>query len=60
MLAAVLREQAADMAPGERLPSVTALCQAYGLSVKTVRKAVRLLADEGLVRVVPGLGTFRL
>lgn len=46
-----------DYAPGERLPSTSVLAQQYGLSYPTINKAIRLLATQGLVTVVHGLGT---
>jgi len=44
--------------PGEQLPTVTKLCQTYGVSKVTVLKALRTLADEGQIRIVPRWGTF--
>lgn len=46
-----------DYAPGERLPSTTALAEQYGLSYPTINKAMRLLATQGLVTVTHGHGT---
>ncbi len=59
-LAAHLR---ARIEPGEipsegALPSITFLVQETGLAVGTVRKAIKVLADEGLVVTVPGRGSF--
>jgi DNA-binding GntR family transcriptional regulator len=45
--------------PGEALPTVAALADHYGVSKATVSRTLRILADEGLVRVVPRWGTFR-
>lgn len=47
-----------EFAPGQQLPSVERLQQEYGLARGTVRKAVRVLRDEGLVYVVTGWGTY--
>ena len=44
--------------PREPLPSITRMQQETGLSVGTIRRAVRVLADEGTVYVVPGRGTY--
>ena len=44
---------------GEALPTVAALAEHYGVSKATVTRTLRILADEGLVRVVPRWGTFR-
>ena len=59
-LAAILREaiERGDYPPGRRLPSENTLLQEYGLARGTVRKAARVLADEGLVEVVPGRGVY--
>ena len=42
----------------DMLPSLTQLMAETGLALNTVRRAIRLLADEGLVVTVPGRGTF--
>jgi GntR family transcriptional regulator len=59
-VAAILREQilSGHIPPRRPIPSVTTLQQTYGIARGTVRKAVALLADEGLVVVRPGWGTF--
>jgi DNA-binding GntR family transcriptional regulator len=44
--------------PDGRLPSIADLIHEYGAARETVRKAVRLLAEQGLVEVVPGKGAF--
>lgn len=56
-----LRERisAGEWASGEALPSIAALADAYSVSRATVAKALRRLADDGLVEVVPQWGTFR-
>jgi DNA-binding GntR family transcriptional regulator len=38
---------------GERLPAVADLAQHYGVARNTVTKALRRLADDGLVEIVP-------
>lgn len=43
---------------GPMLPSIMELTEATGLVVGTVRRAIRILADEDLVYTVPGRGTF--
>ncbi len=60
-LAAILREriQAGEYPPGRKIPSIIDLVEESGLSTMTVRRAVQVLADEGLVRTVPGRGTVR-
>ncbi|MFF1769126.1 GntR family transcriptional regulator [Streptomyces sp. NPDC058249] len=44
--------------PGERLPSETRLAEHYRRSVPTVRDALRLLREEGLIEKVHGRGNF--
>lgn len=43
---------------GARLPSIDAMAAEYGVAVVTVRQAVALLEDEGLLRREQGRGTF--
>lgn len=59
-LAAILRDDILNgqIAPGARVPSETTLSQTYGISVKTVRRAVQVLRGEGLAVVSPGVGVF--
>ena len=44
--------------PGQRLPTEGELCQLFGVSRITTRKAVDMLVDEELVVRQPGRGTF--
>jgi GntR family transcriptional regulator len=59
-LAAILRDKIAsgELAPGQQLPSVITLAADYQIAVPTVRKAIGLLKNEGLVTGVAGYGTF--
>lgn len=59
-LAAILRRriQTGDLAPGRRIPSQMELEQQYGLARGTIKRAVALLKDEGLIERSPGLGMF--
>lgn len=59
-LAALLRDQITDgkLVPGEPIPSIAALRRDQGHSRQTAGKAMRLLADEGLIYRVPGLGYY--
>lgn len=50
----------AKYAIGEKLPSEPALMQEFGVGRSSIREAVRLLVNSGLVRVQQGLGTFVL
>lgn len=59
-LATGLRERIQDgeWAPGEQLPSETALAAQLGASRATVRQALNALQESGLVRIRHGRGTF--
>jgi DNA-binding FadR family transcriptional regulator len=43
---------------GERLPSEPELMQQFGVGRSTIREAIRILANKGLIRVQQGVGTF--
>ncbi|MHA6784711.1 GntR family transcriptional regulator [Pseudonocardia saturnea] len=45
-----------ELLPGALVASEMALVHEYGVSRGTVRSALALLADEGLIEVVPGQG----
>lgn len=55
-LATAIRE--GNYRPGEALPSQRDLSASYGVTLMTLRQALRLLSDEGLVVQQPGRGTF--
>lgn len=59
-LAGILRQRivAGEYPPRSAIPSITRLCQETGLAVGTVRKAVAVLAAEGLVETRPGKGSY--
>ena len=44
--------------PGDQLPSESQLTDRYGVSPMTVRRAINLLADQGVVVAEQGRGTF--
>ncbi len=46
------------LAPGKRLPSLSEFVEEYHVSVGTVRQALSVLENEGLVERVHGSGTF--
>jgi Bacterial regulatory proteins, gntR family len=57
-LAAILRGQIESGELAGRMPGEKTLMQEYGLALGTVRKAVKLLRDEGLIETVPGWGSY--
>lgn len=54
-LRAMIAEQ--GWSPGERLPSEQSLAQRFGVSYMTMRRAMAILEEEGLVRRISGRGT---
>lgn len=59
-LASILRSSMATgiLRPGDQLPSEAQLCERYDVSPMTVRRAINLLVDQGLVIAEQGRGTF--
>jgi DNA-binding GntR family transcriptional regulator len=57
-MAARLRRQISEgtLAAGMPAPSITTLSQQYGHARQTCARALRVLAGEGLVVRIPGLG----
>lgn len=47
---------AGDLSPGEMLPSEFQLVELYGASRGTIRSALALLAEEGVIESMPGRG----
>lgn len=43
---------------GPLLPSIMELTEQTGLAVNTIRRAIKILTDEGMAYTVPGRGTF--
>ncbi|MDH2388172.1 GntR family transcriptional regulator [Streptomyces sp. HNM0663] len=50
--------RAGQLKPGDRLPAETKLVERYGKTLPTVREALRLLRDEGLIDKQHGRGNF--
>ncbi len=59
-LAAVLRQmiKSGQLQPRDPVPSESQLQQQHGVSRGTVRRALDILRDEGLVVTIAGRGTF--
>jgi len=59
-LAGLLRAQIerGDIEQDRPLPSYTTLVQQYEVARGTAAKAVQVLVDDGLVKIVPGRGAY--
>jgi GntR family transcriptional regulator len=59
-VAGILRDQimSGQIEPRRPIPSIRTLCQTYGIARATAGKAIGLLADERLIRRVPGKGWY--
>jgi GntR family transcriptional regulator len=59
-IAAQLRAQIrrGDWGPGERLPSIPAIAEMYGVAKQTVQRTIDALRIEGLLITKPGSGTY--
>jgi DNA-binding FadR family transcriptional regulator len=59
-VATLLKQKIAsgEYVEGQKLPSEPELMQLFGVGRSTVREAVRILANTGIVRVQQGAGTF--
>jgi DNA-binding GntR family transcriptional regulator len=59
-LVKIIRGNMADgvLRPGDQLPSETQLCERYDLSPMTVRRAINILVDQGVVVAQHGRGVF--
>ena len=53
-----LLQEIKGKAPGEPLPSEAELCERHGVARETVRRAVRILRERGLVETRWGKGSF--
>ena len=57
-LAGFLRARIQSGEITRRVPSEKHLMAEYGLALGTVRKAIAVLRDEGLIHTVPGWGSY--
>ncbi|MET8826466.1 GntR family transcriptional regulator [Streptomyces sp. NPDC004610] len=59
-IARILRARIEDggIPPGRRIPSLVELEAEFGVARDTLRKAVKVLKDEGLVETVTGMGIY--
>jgi DNA-binding GntR family transcriptional regulator len=52
------RIEAGDLKAGQPVPSITTLCQEWGVARETASHALQVLEAEGLVRRYPGRGYY--
>jgi len=59
-IAAGLRAQieAGELRPGEQVPSANQLAREHGVNRNTALRALKLLAEEGLITMEQGWGSF--
>lgn len=50
--------ESGELKPNDRLPSESELCKIYSVGRNTIRRALSELSNDGVLRTVPGLGTF--
>jgi DNA-binding GntR family transcriptional regulator len=58
-LADILKAELARMESGAMLPSVRSLMQTYGVSDGTVKRAMRELREQGLIKTYQGRGSYK-
>ena len=59
-MAGILRDRITSGELTGMLPSAKSLAQEYGLAVNTVRKALALLREEGLIQTDRGWGSYTI
>lgn len=52
------RIRTGEYKPGERIPSLVALIEEFGIANATGQKVMRALRADGLIRTEPGMGSF--
>jgi GntR family transcriptional regulator len=59
-LATILRKQIAEglYPPGDKIPSESSISKQYGVAPMTVRQAIGVLTEQGLLERIQGSGTF--
>lgn len=57
-LAGLLRDRIKEGKIGARVPSIMELAEETGLAAATVKRALKVLQEEGVIFSVPGRGTF--
>jgi DNA-binding GntR family transcriptional regulator len=54
----ILQDISEKLQAGDRLPPEQGLCKQYSVGRNTVRRALSILADKGVVKTVPAVATF--
>ncbi|MEU9891661.1 winged helix-turn-helix domain-containing protein [Sphaerisporangium sp. NPDC051011] len=44
--------------PGDRIPSIVAIIEEFGIANATAQKVMRALRADGLIHTEPGMGSF--
>jgi DNA-binding GntR family transcriptional regulator len=59
-LAAAIRRaiDKGDLLPEQAIPSEREICEEHSVSRSTVRRAISMLVEEGILYTVPGSGTY--
>lgn len=52
------RIRTGEYSAGERIPSLVALVEEFGIANATGQKVMRALRADGLIRTEPGMGSF--
>jgi GntR family transcriptional regulator len=57
---AIMRERirSGQYKPGERIPSLIAIVEEFGIANATAQKVMRALRADGLINTEPGMGSF--
>ncbi|MCW2882202.1 MAG: GntR family transcriptional regulator [Sphaerisporangium sp.] len=57
---AIMRERirSGQYKPGERIPSLIAIVEEFGIANATAQKVMRALRADGLIHTEPGMGSF--
>ncbi|UQZ90163.1 hypothetical protein C4J81_13525 [Deltaproteobacteria bacterium Smac51] len=59
-LASLIKQKisSGEYPPGSRIPSESVISRTYGVAIMTVRQAIRLLSEQGILRRIHGSGTY--
>jgi GntR family transcriptional regulator len=59
-LATLIKEKISngEFSPGAKIPAESAMSKTYGVAIMTVRQAIQILAEKGILKRVHGSGTY--